>query len=144
MFFSYQDEVHVIYKWDPIYICKIDYDTKQLNLVREINVPKRFQSFRGSTNGIVYDNKIWFIVHKQDSIHMKKSYVHHFVVFDTEMNLLGYSIPFKFEGKLVEYCIGMIVQDHKFIITYSTLDSTSNIVIVSPSYAKSLIIGHNS
>jgi hypothetical protein len=99
-------------------------------------MPDIFTSFRGSTNGVEYDDKIWFIVHRQITVYTRKSYLHHFVVFDKEMNLIGFSKPFKFDGILVEYCIGMVVYNHKFIITYSTLDSTTKMMVVLPSFVK--------
>jgi hypothetical protein len=142
VFFNNNNEINIIYKWYPIYICKIDYITHKLNLIKSIeNLPIIFNNFRGSTNGIHYDNRIWFIVHQQNTvINYIKSYVHNFVVFDKNMNLIGYSESFKFENKLIEFCIGMELTDkNNFVITYSTLDSTSKLVIFSPNYVSSLI-----
>jgi hypothetical protein len=141
VFFNNNNDLNIIYKWYPIYICKINYETKELNLIKSIeNLPPIFNKFRGSTCGIEYDNKIWFIVHQQNTVVLEiKNYLHNFVVFDKNMNLLGYSDAFNFENKLVEFCIGMIISNDNFIITYSTLDSTSNIVVFSPNYVNTLI-----
>ena len=141
VFFESNNEMYIIYKWSPIFICKINYDKNELYLIREItNIPLIFNNFRGSTNGINYNNNIWFIVHQQLKLNNRNSYVHNFVVFDKNMNLLGYSNNFKFEDKLVEYCIGInITYDNNFVITYSTLDSTSKLVVFSPKYIDSLI-----
>jgi len=143
VFFNNNGKINVIYKWYPIYICSIDYETQQLNLIQKnSNVPTFFERFRGSTNGVEYDNKIWFIVHFHKKRNKNKpEYIHNFVVFDTDMNLLGYSNPFKFENFIVEYCIGMILnEDNNFIITYSTLDKTSKLIVLDKKYVKSLII----
>jgi hypothetical protein len=143
VFFNNNNELNIIYKWYPIYICKIDYTKQTLNLIKTIdNVPIDFKQFRGSTNGIEYDNKIWFIVHQQNNIisGVKNSYDHNFVVFDKNMNLLGYSNIFKFENSIVEFCIGMELScDNNFIISYSVLDCSSKIVVFSPEYINSLI-----
>jgi hypothetical protein len=142
VFFNNNEELYIIYKWNPLYICKIDYENNSLNLIKSIeNLPDIFNKFRGSTNGVLFNNKIWFIVHQQNNIFNNfKSYDNNFVVFDKDMNLLGYSNNFKFENYLVEFCIGMdITYDNKFVITYSTLDSTSNLVVFSPEYINSLI-----
>ena len=142
VFFDNNNELNIIYKWSPIYICKINYNTKELNLIKEIkNVPVIFSKFRGSTNGIKYDDKIWFIVHQQNTvINEIKNYIHNFVLFDTKMNLLGYSKEFNFGNNLVEFCVGMeLSYTNNFIITYSTLDSTTNLVVFSPCYINSLI-----
>ena len=139
VFLKYQGDLHVIYQWNPMYICKIDYEAQKLNIVRETRMPSIFTSFRGSTNGVEYEDKIWFIVHQTLIVHAQKFYLHHFVVFDKEMNLIGFSKPFKFEGKLVEYCIGMVVHKDKFILTYSTLDSTTKMMVILPSVVKHLL-----
>ena len=103
-------------------------------------MPSIFSKFRGSTNGVEYNDTIWFIVHSQHQVtgHVK-SYVHNLVVFDKNMKLLGYSDIFNFENKLIEYCIGMEVYNNKFIITYSALDCTTKLAIFSPDYLNSLI-----
>ena len=146
VFFNNNNELNVIYKWYPIYICKIDYAKKQLNLIREIKtVPNFFKNVRGSTNGVEYNNKIWFIVHKQDFLKNYKndhliSYVHIFVVFDKNMNLFGFSKQLKFENTIVEYCIGMEVYNDNFIIIYSTSDSSTKLSIFPVDYINSLIV----
>lgn len=143
VFFNNNDDLNVIYKWYPIYICKIDYETNQLNLIKSIeNVPEVFQNFKGSTCGVEYDGKIWFIVHQRNSItNTTNSYEHNFVVFDKSMKLIGYSPAFKFENNTIEFCIGFeLTYNDNFVITYSTLDSTSNLIVVSPDYIKRLLI----
>lgn len=141
------NELNVVYKWNPIYICKIDYETKTLNLVKENNnIPGFFNKIRGSTNGVEYDNKIWFIVHFQKNVNnnSKNAYLHNLVVFDKDMNLLGYSKSFNFENNLVEYCIGMEVNSkNNFVITYSTLDKTTKLAVFSSFFIYSLIIPYN-
>ena len=142
VFFNNNGDLNIIYKWKPLYICKINYDTKKLDLLNtNDNVPAFFNMFRGSTNGIDYDNKIWFIVHYSKKINDKNCYLHVFVVFDKQMNLLGYSNPFKFKNCIIEYCIGMTINKNtnNFIITYSLLDRTTNLIVLSHSFINSLI-----
>jgi hypothetical protein len=142
VFFNNNGDLNVIYKWKPLYICKINYDTKKLDLINSNdNVPAFFNMFRGSTNGIEYDNKIWFIVHYSRKINNKNCYLHVFVVFDKQINLLGYSNPFKFKNCIIEYCIGMTLNKNtnNFIITYSLLDKTTNLIVISPQFVNSLI-----
>jgi len=142
VFFNNNGDLNIIYKWKPLYICKINYDTKKLDLLNtNDNVPAFFNMFRGSTNGIEYDNKIWFIVHYSKKINDKNCYLHAFVVFDKQMNLLGYSNPFKFKNCIIEYCIGMAMNKNtnNFIITYSLLDRRSNLIVLSHAFINSLI-----
>ena len=142
VFFNNNGDLNVIYKWKPIHICKINYDAKKLDLIRtNDNVPSFFNLFRGSTNGIEYDNKIWFIVHYSRKLDSKNCYLHVFIVFDKQMNLLGFSNPFKFKDCIIEYCIGMTLNNNtnNFIITYSLLDKSTNLMVLSSSYVNSLI-----
>jgi hypothetical protein len=144
VFFNNNNELNVIYQWKPLYICKINYESKKLDLIKENNqVPVFFNKFRGSTNGVLYEEKTWFIVHYSVDILGKKNYKHVFVVFDKDMNLFGYSDPFNFENCMVEFCIGMIInkKTNNFVITYSTLDRTTNLMVLSNDYVKSIIIG---
>jgi hypothetical protein len=142
VFFEYKNDVHVIYKWKPVHICKINFQTQKLDLINmNNNVPNFFGSFRGSTNGIGFDEKILFVTHLHRINQDKKQYIHVFVVFDKDMNLLGYSDPFNFENYLVEFCIGITYNDIKgnYILTYSTLDRTTKLAVFSKEYINSLI-----
>jgi hypothetical protein len=143
IFFENNENLYIIYKWFPITICNINYNTQKLNVTKEItNIPEFFKRFRGSTCGVNYDNKIWFIVHFVRNIKgiSKPNYLHCFVVFDKQLNMIGYSQPFNFENNLVEYCIGFTLSiKNNFIITYSCLDKTSKLCVFLPSYISSLI-----
>lgn len=146
VFFNNNDELCVIYKWYPLYICKIDYTKQSLNLLKaNSNVPKFFERLKGSTCGIECDDKIWFVAHFHKIITRKRNqYLHIFVVFDKKMNLLGYTEPFKFENKIVEYCIGLALnEENNFVITYSTLDKTTKLIVLDKDYVNSLIIPYS-
>lgn len=139
-FFNNNGDINVIYKWYPLYICKINYDTKNLDLIKTKPMPKYFNSIRGSTSGLEYNNNIWFILHYVEDFIDKKNYVHMFVVFNKEMDLIGHSMPFKFRNCIIEYCIGMILnKKNNFVITFSLLDKTTELFILSNSFVESLI-----
>ena len=142
VFFNNNNELNVIYKWKPLCICKINYYTQKLDLIRENNnVPDCFNKFRGSTNGVEHDNKIWFITHIQNKLfENKKYYTHFFVCFNKNMELLGYSNEFNFENNIVEFCIGLMINNNNFVITYSTLDKTTKLCVLSSDYVNSLIV----
>ncbi len=42
-----------------------------------------------------------------------------------------HSIIFKFESEKIEYCLGMIVEKSQVIFSYSTMDRTSNVLILT-------------
>jgi len=138
-----KEDLKVVYDWYPLKLCWINSTNKKytLELVRELDMPNIFAHIRGSTCGCTnYENtEIWFIVHMV-SDESPRHYYHLFVVFDIHMSkLLRYSMPFSFEGEPIEFCIGLIVEENRVVIPYSTWDKTSKIGIYDKSYIDSKI-----
>ena len=104
-----------------------------MKLVATKETPKIFELCTGSTCGCLYNSEIWFIQHIV-SYETPRHYYHIISVFDTSMNLLRYSAPFKFEGEPIEYCIGLIVEHNRVIISYSTWDRTTRIGVYDKKY----------
>jgi hypothetical protein len=87
----------------------------------------------------VYQSEAWFVVHIV-SYEKPRYYYHLLVVFDQDLNLLRYSAPFKFEGECIEYCIGLVIEDNKIIIPYSTMDRTTKVAIYDKEYIESKMV----
>ena len=157
VFVNYNNSTHIIYKWNPLQICKIDEETQKINLIESKDMPKIFSHIRGSTCGFNYTKKttlsnnnndninitineteIWFVVHLV-SYENPRHYYHIIAVFDEKMNLLRYSAPFKFEGESIEYCLSIIVEDERVLINYSGWDRTTRIGIYDKDYIESLV-----
>lgn len=136
---KYNNENHIVYRWYPIEICKINKETNKLDLVERNNTtPKIFSHVRGSTPGFTYNSEIWVILHIV-SYETPRHYYHIFATFDLDMNLLKYSAPFKFEGESIEYCLGLVVEDERVICTYSTWDRTTKLVSYDKPYIDNLL-----
>jgi hypothetical protein len=145
-FFDYKGDLCVVYKWFPLQICKIDYESKKLNRIEiKYDIPDYFEDVRGSTPGSK-GSEIWFVLHKaqnyRESDKIYFNYQHFFAVFDTEMNLLRYSELFKFGDCKVEFCTGLIVKDSEIIITYSLLDTQSMISVYDKDHITTAIKWH--
>ena len=144
VFTDYKDETHIIYKWCPLQICKIDRENHMINIVEERKMPKIFNRTRGSTCGFKYLNKqtnqteIWFVLHIA-SYEQPRHYYDMIAVFDESLNLLRYSAPFKYEDAPIQYCIGLIVKDESVMINYSIWDRTTRVGIYNKKYIDSLI-----
>jgi tetratricopeptide (TPR) repeat protein len=144
VFTDYKDETHIIYKWCPLQICKIDREKHVINIVEERKMPKIFNRTRGSTCGFKYLNKqtnqteIWFVLHIA-SYEQPRHYYDMIAVFDESLNLLRYSAPFKYEDAPIQYCIGLIVKDESVMINYSIWDRTTRVGIYNKKYIDSLI-----
>jgi tetratricopeptide (TPR) repeat protein len=155
---EYNNKTHVIYKWNPLQICKINDENNSLNLIEEKKMPKIFSYVRGSSCGFTYkkkiiqnanesenniqlyieENEIWFITHLV-SYENPRHYYHLIAVFDENMNLLRYSAPFKFEGEPIEYSLSIVVEDERVLINYSTWDRTTRIGIYDKKYIDSIV-----
>ncbi len=157
VFVDYKGETSIIYEWFPLKICKLNNETNIINLIEIKNMPNLFSKVRGSTCGFIYNKKInsnisnnenisveayeteiWFIGHIV-SYESPRHYYHIISVFDSNMNLLRYSAPFKFEGEPIEYCLSILVEDERVLINYSTWDRTTRIGIYDKNYIDSII-----
>jgi len=154
-FVDYKGETHVVYNWFPLQISMINHDTKELSLVEKKEMPNFFRMVRGSSCGFKYsrkisennngnisieimDHEIWFVVHIV-SYENPRHYYHAIAIFDSDMNLLRYSAPFKFEGEPIEYCLSIVVEDECVLINYSTWDRTTRIGIYDKKYIDSIV-----
>ena len=155
VFIDFNNSTHVVYDWCPLNICKINNETNKLEKVAVRETPFIFSRIRGSSSGFKYSRKIdevkngniiidieeteiWFVNHIV-SYESPRHYYHIITVFDSSMNLLRYSAPFKFEGDPIEYCLSIVVEDERVIINYSTWDRTTRIGIYDKSYIDSIV-----
>lgn len=153
VFVDYKNEIHIIYDWNPMRIGKLENNI--LNITDVKNMPKIFSHVRGSTCGYNYckkigennrenitinieETEIWFINHIV-SHENPRHYYHIISVFDSNMNLLRYSAPFKFEDDPIEYCLSIVVEDNRVIINYSNWDRTTRIGIYDKNYIETLL-----
>lgn len=154
VFVDYKNNLHIIYDWYPLKICILDNNI--LKIIETKSMPKIFTRVRGSSCGHIYnkkvgennngnivvdifDTEIWFINHIV-SYENPRHYYHIISVFDSNMNLLRYSAPFKFEGESIEYCLSIVVEDDRVLINYSTWDRTTRIGIYEKNYIDSLLL----
>ena len=126
----YLDEDHMVYKWSPLQIGRINGETGQLEIKKEYKTPKIWSHFRGSSNAVAYRNLLWLAVH---FVYMgsPRRYIHCLVALRPDtFEPVGYSLPFKFEDKMIEYSVGMTVDPATgvFEIGYSLWDSCANAV----------------
>ena len=154
VFVDYKNSTHVVYKWFPLQICKLDQQTKNIEVIEQKTMPRIFSHIRGSSCGFKYvkqttnnsgsfaityeETEIWFVVHVV-SYESPRHYYHMIVVFDEDMKLLRYSAPFKFEGEPIEYCLSIVVEDERVLINYSTWDRTTRIGFYDKKYIEQML-----
>lgn len=137
VFVNFQNTTKIVYQWYPLTICNMV--NNEIQVFKQINMPRIFQRIRGSTCGYNYNNEIWFVCHIV-SYENPRHYYHMICVFDDQMNLLRYSAPFKFEGEPIEYCLSIVVQTDTIIINYSTWDRTTKMALYDKNYINNIII----
>jgi hypothetical protein len=138
--FSLNGEMHVVYKWFPLQIGKINYETNELAITDiRYDVPDFLKNARGTTCGYTIGSEIWFVLHTTKTSETKPesyNYAHFFAVFDLSMNFLKYSELFKFEGEKVEFCLGLIIKESELILSYSVLDTKSVVAVYDMEFIK--------
>jgi hypothetical protein len=154
VFVEYNNATHIIYKWYPLQICKLDENTNMLQFIVDKEMPNYFSKMRGSSNGFKYvkesinkngnipisyeEIEFWFVQHIV-SYEAPRQYYHIISVFDEKMNLLRYSAPFKFENESIEYSLSIVVEDDRVLINYSNWDRTTRIAVYDKDYIDSLL-----
>lgn len=137
-FFIKDEQLYIVYKWFPLQIGKIHYETNKMNIIGAKNMPAYFHDVRGSTCGYKRGDEMWFVAHKAQSYRLQNTmyynYQHFFAVFDLNMNLIRYSELFKFGDCKVEFCIGFIIKENEIILSYSLLDTQSIIATYDIDY----------
>jgi len=140
---EYKGELCMVYKWYPLQIGKIDFTTDLFHIVEEKQLPEVFKNIRGSTPSYRWKDEIWFLVHTTDiGTRQCRNYHHMFVVFDTDMNLLRYSETFKFENYPIEFCLGLILEEERTIVSYSTMECTTRIGLLCNTYIRQGLVWH--
>ena len=125
----------VIYNWFPLVIGDMleekDDKTKFVKS-HTIETPNLFKHLRGSTNGVIINDEIWFIVHTV-SYEDRRYYYHMFVVLDkTTFAVKKYTPYFTFNKEKVEYTLGFsfLEKQNQLLIGYSSLDKSTEYIIV--------------
>jgi tetratricopeptide (TPR) repeat protein len=92
-----------------------------------------FKYIRGSTNGVVVDNEIWFICHSV-SHESLRYYYHIFIAFDaTTFELKKYTPFFTFEKSRIEYTLGFVYfeKTKELLVGYSVMDRTTQFIKIA-------------
>ena len=121
--FEYPEDpqlIHMVYNWYPMTIGKILDD--KFEIVKRVQTPFLFKFLRGSTNGVLVGDEIWFLCHVV-SYEERRYYYHIMVMLDkATLNVKRTSKMFTFEKEKVEYCLGMDVRDEEVYFGISIMD----------------------
>jgi tetratricopeptide (TPR) repeat protein len=129
-FTDFEGNLRIVYEWYPFTI-GITKDESLTILKKYEEVPGFFRELRGSTNGVRIGDELWFLCHMVYVEELPRHYFHIFVIFDIKtMKFKRHSMMFKFSEAVIEYCLGFAVKGNQMIISYSTMDRTSNLMVL--------------
>jgi len=106
-----------------------------------ITTPVFFKYLRGSTNGVLIGDEVWFMCHVV-SYEDRRYYYHVFVVLDSKTyEVKRYSTMFTLNGEKVEYTLGFVYfeESNQFLIGYSKMDNTTDYMCVSKDAIETLL-----
>ena len=138
-----QKDTILVYHWYPLQLCRLIKDEKDtIELERTIEMPLIFKNVQGSTCGFAYNQEIWFVVHLvsyegTNEYPSLRSYYHLLVVFDETMTQLKrYSAPFTLEQYNIEFCLGILVEENRVLLSYSTMDQPTRIAVYDKAFVE--------
>lgn len=110
-----------------------------------IKTPNVFKHVRGSTNGVLVGDEVWFICHVV-SYEDRRYYYHMFVVLDSvTYELKRYTTMFTFDREKVEYTLGFVYFEtsNEFLIGYSRMDCEPKYMTVPKDAIDGLFLSYN-
>ena len=115
-----------IYGLHPLQIGAVDPEDNKLKIHTVQNTPTSWTHFRGSSNLVEYNDKLYCVTH-----HVKYStpriYLHSVVEFSTEMKPLRYTPFFTFRKTTIEYCLGLQIKNEMATFLVSEYDSNPGV-----------------
>ncbi len=128
------DSETMIYKWQPFTYGTLVGD--QLKLKPSRPMPRMFDYARGSTCAAVFKDELWFTIHFVEW----PDYYHGVVVLNPKMELIKYTLPFKFGKSKIEFCCGMVVEEGRILFGVSENDATAKVLVASHAALAALFI----
>jgi tetratricopeptide (TPR) repeat protein len=119
MFEDAAGNLKIVYNWHDLVIgdCLLNENPENdgekwtFKKTHAIKTPPIFKYFRGSTNGILIGNEIWFFCHVV-SYEDRRYYYHSIFTLDaTTYEVKRFTPLFTFEGDKVEYTLGFVYQE---------------------------------
>lgn len=157
--FVYRGRLYYIYSLDPLIMFEYDAINMQIMhppIIRKKVINSRYVFLRGSTplipwrretisDGSVKNNdgtdNYLCIAHEAYDVDGSRLYVHRFVLFDNDLNITNYSLPFAFIKKDVEFTLGMCYDNasDSLIVPVSVRDRDTKLVYIPRSKVNNML-----
>ena len=154
LFEDITNKMKIIYNWSPLVIGNIQYDNTPISKglpamnfqkTHQKPNPHFFKHLRGSSNGVIMDDEIWFICHTV-SYEDRRYYYHIIVVLDsTTYEVKKFTPYFTFEKEKVEYSLGFVYfeESSELLFGYSIMDRTTKYALYNKKIFDDMMITEN-
>lgn len=148
------DKPYHFMRWfNPMQIVKVNPETGDIEIILEktfeiTDINYNDHKLRGSSQIIPFDNGYLGIIHVVEldlNARGDKTgrYLHQFLYWDKEFNLVNYSKLFNFTGNVSEFCVGMCKKADNIFILFSTNDAVQYVLSVNTSIIRSFMHGNS-
>ena len=135
-------DLHCVYGWHPLNVGKISPEGIYHTTYTQ-KMPAFFKHVRGSSNGCLWGDELWFLCHTV-SYESRRYYYHLFVVLDANTFALKKYTPwFTFEKKPVEYSLGFVFYSGAILIGYSLMDRCTKFITVDKLHFDKMMIEYD-
>jgi tetratricopeptide (TPR) repeat protein len=129
VYFHHKGALKVMYQWNPLTYGQLKDGAFVEEGRVEANLPAFLRDARGSTNGVLVEDELWFLCHYVGHT-TPRQYYHFFLALDANsLAFKRHSTLFKFENEKLEYALGFVVEPTRILISYSKWDSDSILAV---------------
>ncbi len=124
----YNDKLCFIYSYEPFIILEVNPDTGDCKEIIKKEFKYRLNDLRGSAPPIwIEDKQVYLIMTHEVIFNDTRKYIHRFLLFDKDFNLLKISIPFYFYKLFIEFSLSIMYDKNynKLVIPFSFKDGES-------------------
>jgi hypothetical protein len=132
--FIYKDKLCFVYSYEPFIIIEVNPDNGECKEVLKKEFKYRLNDLRGSAPPIWLEEQgVYLIMTHEVIFNDTRKYIHRFLLFDKEFNLLKVSIPFYFHKLFIEFSLSVIYDKNlnKLVIPFSYKDGESFLSTIS-------------
>ena len=136
-FFRYEKRLYAVYTWSPLRILEFVNNTIVSMEVKDVIQPF-FNDMRGTSPGERVGDEIWFVTHITS--YGPRNYLHALVALNVKtFEIARHSPLFKFQGELVEFCTGLLVERDRVLFSYGVWDKNALVTTVPISVVDELL-----
>lgn len=126
--FIYNDKLCFVYSYEPFVILEVNPDNGECKEIMKKEFNLKFHELRGSAPPIwIEEYQCYLILIHEVIFNDTRKYIHRFLMFDKDFNLLKTSVPFYFYKLFIEFSLSVIYDNNskKIIVPFSYKDGES-------------------